>query len=161
MSRSVDLRARLTEATARVAAEPTPKRAEKAPQPVEAAPALPLPTPAAFARVEARLRPDQVEALTGLVLRLRPRRPAASPRITINTLLRLAVDALLDHAEALTGGDEAALLGQYQLALRSAESDPSEAIIAALAAVEAKGGDAMGALLGAASTAATRGIIRS
>lgn len=72
-------------------------------------------------RKEVRFRFDQIEALTSLSRRLsRARRGTpgveSADRITENTLVRVAVDLLLEHGERLHGTDEAALL----VALRSA-----------------------------------------
>jgi len=51
-------------------------------------------------RKECRLRPDQLDALTALARRLNRERRGRGERITENTLIRLAVDALLAN-EAL------------------------------------------------------------
>lgn len=69
-----------------------------------------------FPRSEARLRPDQLAALTELRRRVAANRTDRSERITDNTLLRLAVDLLLKHADRITGDTEEqmrrALLGE-------------------------------------------------
>jgi hypothetical protein len=57
-------------------------------------------------RKDARLRPDQVEALTALRRRAARGRRDRTERITENTLIRLAVDLLLAHADRLHGDDE-------------------------------------------------------
>jgi hypothetical protein len=57
-------------------------------------------------RKDARLRPDQVEALTALRRRAARGRHGRAERITENTLIRLAVDLLLAHADRLHGDDE-------------------------------------------------------
>jgi hypothetical protein len=61
-------------------------------------------------RKEARLRERQYEALTQHARRLSRARGGQGPRITENTLIRIAVDLLLDRIEAASGVDEAALL---------------------------------------------------
>lgn len=62
-------------------------------------------------RKEVRFRDDQLEALDRVARRLvRARRGAGGERITENTLVRVAVDLLLERAETLTGGTEAELL---------------------------------------------------
>lgn len=62
-----------------------------------------------FERKETRLRADQVEALTVLARRLNKQRSGPGPRITENTLIRVAVDMLLECRDELAGEDEAAL----------------------------------------------------
>jgi hypothetical protein len=57
-------------------------------------------------RVEARLWPEQVPRLTELRRAVSRARVAKSERITDNTLLRIAVDLLLAHADRLTGDTE-------------------------------------------------------
>jgi len=55
----------------------------------------------------ARLREDQVLELDRIVLRLsRRRRPGAGERITMNTLLRVAADLLIDRESELEGESE-------------------------------------------------------
>lgn len=62
-------------------------------------------------RKEVRFRDEQLEALDRVVRRLvRARRGAGGERITENTLVRIAVDLLLERADALQGGTEAELL---------------------------------------------------
>ncbi len=61
-------------------------------------------------RKEVRFRDDQLEALDRLARRLVRTRKGGGERITENTLVRVAVDLLLDRAETLTGGSEAELL---------------------------------------------------
>ena len=59
-------------------------------------------------RKEARLREDQVVALGRLARRLNraKRAPSATERITENTLIRIAVDALLANEPHLSGESE-------------------------------------------------------
>lgn len=62
-------------------------------------------------RKEVRFRDDQLEALDRVARRLaRARRGTGGERITENTLVRVAVDLLLERAEAITGGTEAEIL---------------------------------------------------
>lgn len=62
-------------------------------------------------RKEVRFRDDHLEALDKLARRLqRARRGHPGERITENTLVRVAVAALLQRAEDLTGRTEAELL---------------------------------------------------
>jgi hypothetical protein len=89
----VDLAGKLSDARARVAAE--------APL-VEAAP----PMFAQLARKDARIRDDQVTALAALADALMRRRRFKAERITENTLIRIAIDLLLAHADRLRGSTE-------------------------------------------------------
>lgn len=57
-------------------------------------------------RKEARLRADQADALAGLRRRLTSGRRDRSEVITDNTLIRIAVDLLLEHAGDLAGDTE-------------------------------------------------------
>lgn len=66
-------------------------------------------------RVDARLRPDQVEALDREVRRLQRARNVRLERITTNTLLRVAVDLLLNQSERLAGDTEDALRKSLRL----------------------------------------------
>ena len=62
-------------------------------------------------RKDVRFRDEQLGALHALARRLsKARRGAKGERITDNTLVRVAVDLLLQHADELSGTDEAALL---------------------------------------------------
>jgi hypothetical protein len=69
-----------------------------------------------FPRAEARLRADQLTALAALRRRVAAARTDKTERITDNTLLRLAVDLLLLHADRIEGDTEEqmrrALLGE-------------------------------------------------
>jgi hypothetical protein len=56
-------------------------------------------------RKEVRFRDEQMEGLHRLA-----RRGMKGDRITDNTLVRVAVDLLLQHADDLAGHDEASLL---------------------------------------------------
>lgn len=60
-----------------------------------------------LARKEARLREDQFVALSRLARILARRRSARSgPRLTENTLIRVAIDVLLTRADQLAGDNE-------------------------------------------------------
>jgi hypothetical protein len=67
-----------------------------------------------FVRKDTRLREDQLESLTANARRLNRKRHTAGPRVTENTLIRVAVDLLLDRIERASGDDEAALLKSVQ-----------------------------------------------
>jgi hypothetical protein len=64
-----------------------------------------------FVRKDTRLREDQLEALTTHARRLTRARRSAGVRITENTLIRVAVDLLLDRIGQVSGDDESGLLG--------------------------------------------------
>lgn len=63
-----------------------------------------------FVRKDVRLREDQLEALTVQARRLNRAKRNTGIRITENTLIRIAIDLLLDRVEKASGEDEAALL---------------------------------------------------
>ncbi|MFJ5851252.1 hypothetical protein [Streptomyces sp. NPDC092903] len=65
---------------------------------------------AALERKETRLRADQVQDLAALRRRVSAQRTKRSEIITDNTLIRIAVDLLLDQGERLAGDTEAELL---------------------------------------------------
>lgn len=92
----VDLAGKLSDSRARVAAETPP-----------AGP--PAPMFAQLARKDARIRDDQVTALTALADAVMRRRRFKAERITENTLIRVAIDLLLAHADQLRGSTEAEL----------------------------------------------------
>lgn len=69
----------------------------------------PVPKFQQLTRKEARVREDQYAALSTLARRLMRTRRARSERITENTLIRVAIDLLLTHKDALTGSNEAEL----------------------------------------------------
>lgn len=70
----------------------------------------PAPKWATLERKEARLRTDQIEALAALRRRVSAQRADRSEIITDNTLIRIAVDALLAHGDHLHGDTEEQLL---------------------------------------------------
>lgn len=59
-----------------------------------------------FVRTESRLRQDQLDALAVLRRRVAANRTDKTERITDNTLLRLAVDLLLQNAHRISGDTE-------------------------------------------------------
>lgn len=67
-----------------------------------------------FVRKDTRLRADQLEALTVQARRLNRAKRNTGVRITENTLIRVAVDLLLNRMERAAGDDEAALLGSLR-----------------------------------------------
>lgn len=91
-----------------------------APGPAATPKPLPKPKPAPRAaaeplylrlvRKEARLREEQYAALTQHARRLARARRGQGARITENTLIRIAVDLLLDRIERASGIDERELL---------------------------------------------------
>lgn len=95
-----------------------PAAAEPAPAvtPGAAAPTAPSSSPAseqtppagykAFERKETRLRSDQYSNLTEQARRLNRVKQSGTPRITENTLIRVAIDLLLDQREMLNGNTE-------------------------------------------------------
>ncbi len=57
-------------------------------------------------RKELRLRVDQADELGRLTRRLNRARAKAGERITDNTLIRVAIDLLLQQGDRLAGGTE-------------------------------------------------------
>lgn len=62
-----------------------------------------------YERKEARLRPDQYGRLSTTSRELNRARHSTGERITENTLIRVAIDLLLERADELTGTTEAEL----------------------------------------------------
>ncbi|MEQ1735417.1 MAG: hypothetical protein ABL886_03170 [Rhodoglobus sp.] len=95
-------------------AEPPPRPVSSVAKPLP----KPKPSPRASAeplylrlvRKEARLREEQYAALTQHARRLSRARHGQGSRITENTLIRIAVDLLLDSIDRAAGADEAELL---------------------------------------------------
>lgn len=101
----VDLAGKLDDARARVEAEtPVEHRG--------------LAKFARLIRKDARVRADQDAALTALAKTLMRRRPAKAERITENTLIRVAIDLLLAHADELRGSTEDELRNSVTSELR-------------------------------------------
>ena len=83
------------------------------------------PEPAPFARLtrkETRVREDQYAALSTLSRRLMRQRVRKEERITENTLIRIAIDLLLAHSDALRGSTEAELRDTVTTALTDSGS---------------------------------------
>lgn len=68
-----------------------------------------------FERKEARLRPDQYEALTINARRLNKLKGTGGVRITENTLIRVALDLLIAHMPELRGSTEEELRSSLSL----------------------------------------------
>lgn len=62
-----------------------------------------------YERKEARLRPDQYARLTEESRRLNRAKATGGERITENTLIRIAIDLLLERADHLAGSSESEL----------------------------------------------------
>ncbi|WP_298945273.1 hypothetical protein [uncultured Microbacterium sp.] len=88
------------------AKKPAPR---KTPARVELALEVDQPLYLALTRKETRLRSDQIAALGELARGLNRAKKGKGPRITDNTLIRVAVDMLLERADKLKGDDEVAL----------------------------------------------------
>lgn len=68
---------------------------------------------------QARLRTDQRRALGDLAWRLERARPTGEgPRITDNTLIRVAIDLLLEHGDELSGATEEDMRESLRAVLR-------------------------------------------
>lgn len=74
---------------------------------------------ARLTRKDARVRADQDAALGALATTLMRRRRVKSERITENTLIRVAIDLLLAHADHLRGGTERELRKSVTSAVRA------------------------------------------
>lgn len=74
-----------------------------------------LPTYLKLVRKETRLREDQQNQLTLQARRLNRAKAAGTPRITDNTLIRIAVDLLLERVETARGDDESAILASIRM----------------------------------------------
>lgn len=70
-----------------------------------------------FARKDTRLHEDQLDELAALTRKLNRRRNGGE-RITDNTLIRIAVDLLLERAEELQGNTENELRNSVSLEVR-------------------------------------------
>ncbi|GAA3755968.1 hypothetical protein GCM10022240_06070 [Microbacterium kribbense] len=89
----IDLADRLEDARARIDGEQAPTGHTE-------------PRFARMARKDARIRVDQDAALTALARSLMRQRRVKAERITENTLIRVAIDLLLAHADELRGSTE-------------------------------------------------------
>lgn len=110
--RRVDLAGKLDDARARVEAE-TPVEDQG------------LAKFARLTRKDARVRADQDAALTALAKSLMRRRPVKTERITENSLIRVAIDLLLAHADELRGSTEDELRSSVTAALRNSGTPTS------------------------------------
>jgi len=79
-----------------------------------------VPKYARMVRKEARLRPDQADALAALRRRVSAARSQRGEPITDNTLLRLATDVLLAYGDDLTGNTEDELRESLRAAVERA-----------------------------------------
>lgn len=73
-------------------------------------------------RKETRLRDDQLEQLTAITRQLNRQRQGKGERITENTLIRIAVDLLLNQSSQLQGTTEAELLASLGLSVTDLRS---------------------------------------
>ena len=71
---------------------------------------------------QALIRPDQQTGLDHLARQLHDARGVKGERITANTLLRVAIDGLLEHGGRLHGDNEVQLLGSWREFLSLAAS---------------------------------------
>lgn len=69
----------------------------------------------------ARIRSGQEDELNRLARDLQEARTSRSERITANTLIRVAVDALLAHPDWLSGDNEAELRANFLAHIRAGE----------------------------------------
>lgn len=101
-----------------VAESAAPKPAAAAPKslskPRSAPRATPEPLYLRLVRKEARLREEQYAALTQHARRLSRARRGQGARITENTLIRIAVDLLLERIDRAAGADESELLASLK-----------------------------------------------
>ena len=63
---------------------------------------------------QALIRPDQQTGLDHLARRLHDDRSVKGERITANTLLRVAIDGLIEHGDRLHGDNEMQLLASWR-----------------------------------------------
>jgi hypothetical protein len=87
---------------------PLKTEASKQSSPIKS-PAIETPLYLRLERKETRLRVDQYEALTVHARRLNRAKGPGGERITENTLIRVAIDLLLQNADNLTGPNEESL----------------------------------------------------
>ena len=73
-------------------------------------------------RKETRLRDDQLEQLTAITRKLNRQRQRKGERITENTLIRIAVDLLLNQEQQLEGTTEDELLASLGLSVTDLQS---------------------------------------
>ena len=114
-------RAAQSEKTER-ADELAPKRARRTskarpPAPAPAEPENEQPLYLTLERKDTRLREDQISLLTQTARKLNRRKGRGGQRITENTLIRVAIDVLLEHADELTGATEQELISAAKQAI--------------------------------------------
>lgn len=108
-----------TPAAAAATPAPAPQPAKRPSRP--AAPRRePEPTPVtggylSYERKESRLRPDQLTRLTEETRRLNRAKGSGGERITENTLIRVAIDLLLERSHQLAGATEEELRNSVSL----------------------------------------------
>jgi hypothetical protein len=107
--------ARIAEVQPAIVAEAPPEPVAKSPRPKRAPGATRKPQPGEWVRYdeyerkEARLRADQYGQLSNTSRRLNRARKGSGERITENTLIRVAIDLLLNREDDLAGTTEAEL----------------------------------------------------
>ena len=95
--------------TARVTDSKTVERPNRQTAEVSESQANEVPKYLTLVRKEARLREDQLDSLTSLARSLNRKRKGSGERITENTLIRVAVDLLMNQSDKLQGTTEAEL----------------------------------------------------
>lgn len=78
-----------------------------------------------YVRSEAQLRPAQQNALTDLKRTVQAARSSKPERITNNTLIRIAVDGLLEHQDGICGDTEDELRESFLTHLATAKKSRS------------------------------------
>ncbi|MBD2099269.1 hypothetical protein H6F90_29840 [Trichocoleus sp. FACHB-591] len=76
-----------------------------------------LPKYLSLERKEVRLSAEQLDALTMITRRLNRSRAKQGERITDNTLIRVAIEMLIEHSAKLEGVTEEELLESYKRAI--------------------------------------------
>lgn len=99
---------------AKTAPKATPRAATRKAARPDTKPDQSAPHWSEYERLEARLRDNQVAKLDVLTRQLNKRRGGAGERITKNSLLRVAVDLLLEREGNLAGTTEAEILTRLQ-----------------------------------------------
>jgi hypothetical protein len=106
------------------AASPTPRRHSST---TAARPKPPPPAGPKWQQCEPRtfyVWPESIDQLQAVARRLqRERRKGEGERITMATLVRVAIAGLLEHADDLAGVDEASVLDSYRKALHHLRTD--------------------------------------
>ncbi len=97
---------------------PTTKVTEEQEEAVTESQTAEVPKYLTLVRKETRLRDDQLEQLTAITRKLNRQRQGKGERITENTLIRIAVDLLLNQEQQLQGTAEDELLASLGLSIR-------------------------------------------